>query len=119
MKEVPMNCGFLLHIIICSCVCSTPRDARCVDAFAAAKASAVTNSPSQNFFAHSHPKSLFGGLRRAQNARIGITDSFLQRRSPSFWVAHSVRAPSILVADDRTQPVAREVRGNGGDVCRA
>src|SRR6202012_5892061 len=104
---------FLLRIIIYSRVCSTPRDARCVDAFEAAKASAVTNSPSQNFFTHSHPKSLFGGLRRAQNARIGITDSFLQRRSPSFWVAHSVRGPSIEVADDRTQRVAREVRGNG------
>jgi hypothetical protein len=71
-----MNCGFLLRIAICFCLSSTPRDVRRVDAFRAAKALAVTNSPRQKFFGKEHPKRLFGGRRGAQNERIGAPIRF-------------------------------------------
>jgi hypothetical protein len=55
-----MNCGFLLRIVICSSVSSTPRDMRRVGAFNAAKSVGSNKFTKAKFFCGRPPKMALG-----------------------------------------------------------
>ena len=94
--EMPMNCGFLSRIVVCSSLSRALQEASHVHVFAAAKALAVTDSPSQNFFAAKGPKRRFGRRFGTQNAQIGPTDSLRRGRRSLSATPHGAREREIF-----------------------